>query len=336
VILREANATQLKGIEGMPWGAKNCPTCDQPVDAEKIKTLQAKLAGWVHNVDVSLAMIDQKINALGDIKGSLALIEGHNQALKELEEFETASEERLRKIEETRKDVPDATMFDFAPFNESIGGCDAEIERLSNLLRPVIVAEERAKEIEIKQGQFAALKEKAATLDRLVKYFDKGGIKAKLLGEYIGSFEYKLNDVMSAWGYSCALSIEPYSFDVTTARGDVIPVRELSGAERVMFSLAFQCAVSRTANIGIVVIDEVATFLPEIRSAMNKRLYEMIRDGSLEQAILLVADTSEQISKLPGMAFFMVDSGTVHPLVQNSVVRKEPVNERNAERSIVA
>jgi hypothetical protein len=151
----------------------------------------------------------------------------------------------------------------------------------------------------------------------------------------VNTFEHRLNEVLNAWGYSCALSIEPYSFDVTTAREDVIPLRELSGAERVMFSLAFQCAVSRTANIGIVVIDEVATLLPELRTTMYRQLHGMVRDGYLDQVIMLVADTSEELPSKPlaGSAFFMVDGGAVYPL-SNSFPRKEPTSERTAERSI--
>jgi DNA repair exonuclease SbcCD ATPase subunit len=331
--VRESNLGQLKGLEGIPHGAKACPTCEQPVDPEKLKTLSEKLMRWVRDANASLATIEQKLLALGDVNGAIAMLALHDAALKELDTFDSQATERQRKIEAAREAIPEATLFDFQPFNQSIGECDAEIERLSGLLRPVIVAEERHKEIAVKQAQLAALKEKAAVLDQLVKYFDKDGIKAKLIGEYIGGFEHKLNEVMSAWGYSCALSIEPYSFDVSNARGDVIPVRELSGAERVMFSLAFQCAVSMTANIGMVVIDEVAMFLPELRPVLNERLYDMVKQGFLEQVILLVADTSVQTSSLPGMAFYMVDNGAVHPLPK-SAARKEAANERRDERSI--
>jgi DNA repair exonuclease SbcCD ATPase subunit len=182
---REHNVTQLKGLEGIPWGAKACPTCEQPVDPEKLKALGEKLKGWVRDTETSLGMMDQKIKALGDVAGAVEAIAVHEEARKKLEEFDAQSDQRQKQIDEARKDVPGPTHFDFSPFNESMGDCDTEIERLSNLLRPVIVAEERRKEVEVKRGQLAALKEKAMVLDQLVKYFDKDGIKAKLLGEYI-------------------------------------------------------------------------------------------------------------------------------------------------------
>ena len=56
-------------------------------------------------------------------------------------------------------------------------------------------------------------------------------------------------------------------------------------------------------------------FLPEARPVLNKKLYEMIQKGYLEQVIMLVADTSESVPKLPGSATFMVDNGTIHQLV---------------------
>jgi DNA repair exonuclease SbcCD ATPase subunit len=330
--VRDHHMIQLKNLEGVPWGSKTCPICEQPVDSAKLKALGEKLKEAVRDVDRSLALTNQKISALGDVDEAVALVAKHDAALAELDAFDEQAAERQRKIEQARQDVPEPTLFDFQPFNESISECDVEIERLSGLLRPVIVAEERKKEIAIKRSQLIALKEKAEVLDKLVKYFDKGGIKAKLIGEYIGGFENKLNEVMSAWGYSCGLSIDPYSFDIKNARGDVIPVRELSGAERVMFSLAFQCAVSMTANIGIVVIDEVAMFLPEIRPLLNRRLYEMIQRGFLEQVILLVADSSEQVpSVAPGMAFYMVEDGTVHEL-RSLEIKKEATNEHTTQR----
>jgi DNA repair exonuclease SbcCD ATPase subunit len=334
VIMRESCAIQLKGLEGIPWGAKACPWCEQPVDPAKLKAVAQKVSGTLREVNASLNMIEQKIQALGDVDEAVNLLNAHEQALKELSAFDTQAAERQQEIERAQKDVPGPTLFDFAPFNETIAECDMEIERLSGLLRPVIVAEERHKEVEVKRSQLATLKEKATLLDQLVKYFDKDGIKAKLIGQYIGGFEQKLNEVMSAWGYSCALSIDPYAFDVTNARGDVIPVRELSGAERVMFSLAFQCAVSMTAGIGMVVIDEVSTFLPEVRSLLYRKLSEMVKNGFLEQAILLVADIFEQVSDLPGAVFYMVKDGAVYALPQNNFVRKEAANERRDERSI--
>jgi DNA repair exonuclease SbcCD ATPase subunit len=334
--LHDQCRARSKALEAVPWNAKECPTCEQPVEQEKLKKLGERLKRELTEANNALGLIEQKIMALGEVEEAIELIAKHNAALAELGMLDQQAPERQKKIEQAKSDLPGPTLFDFAPFNESLGEIDAEIERLSGQLRPVIVAEERRKEIDVKRQQLAVLKEKAATLDHLVKYFDKGGVKAKLIGDYIGGFEGRLNEVMSAWGYSVALSIEPYSFDVTNARGDTNPVRELSGAEKVMFSLAFQCAVAMTANLGLVVIDEVAMFLPELRPILNRRLWEMLQKGHLEQVILLVADTSEETPRLPGAVFYMVDNGEVRPLPKNGATRKETQSERRSEHRSIA
>lgn len=289
---------ELGRLEEMPEGGEKCPTCGQFIDPDSLKEREAITEEALSALKGQNETLFQKIKALGDCDEAAKLIAKHEATKKELDKVEN----------------PQPVLFDFTAYNQTIAEIDAEIETLSGQLRPLIAAEERRKEIADRKKQLDVLKVRAETLDKLVKFFDKDGIKAKLLAEYIGGFEAKLNEVLGAWSYSCALSIEPYSFDVSNARGDVIPVRELSGAERVMFSLAFQCAVSRTAGIGLVVIDEVALFLPELRPVLYRRLWEMVQQGYLEQVILLVADTSEQVTSLHGSAVFLVEDGTVRLL----------------------
>lgn len=308
------NETALQAQLAQEFAAGRCPTCDQPFDETRLAAARTAVARRVMEEREEAARIDQKIRALGDVRSAGMQIADAERRMAEQATAESAVTEKQQELEQAKTGLPVKMEFDFQPYDRTVVECDTEIERLAGLLRPAIAAEERVKEIAIKEKQLAALKERAEALDRLVKYFDKDGIKATLLKQYIGGFELKINETLKAWGYSCALCMEPYSFDVTNADGDTVPVRELSGAERVMFSLAFQCAVSRTANIGLVVIDEVAMFLPELRAVMNRRVYEMVSSGELEQAILLVADTSEQVPKLRGAAFFMVDHGTVRRL----------------------
>jgi DNA repair exonuclease SbcCD ATPase subunit len=303
---------QLGRLEEIADAGKTCPTCDQPIDQAKLAKLSGTLAVGLKEVKDQNNRLHQKIMALGEVEEAMREIALNEDRGRELAAIDERIEEKSRQLADEPQ--PEPVLFDFAPYDQSLAELDAEVEKLSEQLRPVIAAEERRKEIAIRQEQHDRLREKAAALDQLVKYFGPDGIKAKLIGEYIGGFEGRINEVMSAWGYKAALSIEPYSFDVTNARGDTSPVRELSGAERVMFSLAFQCAVAMTASIGLVVIDEVAMFLPELRPVLNKRLWEMVQQGYLEQVILLVADASEQVPKLPGAAFFMVDEGSVHAL----------------------
>ena len=61
-------------------------------------------------------------------------------------------------------------------------------------------------------------------------------------------------------------------------------------------------------------IDRVDTLLPDLRPALYRNLYAMIEAGTLDQIILLVADTSEQVPKLANSAFYMIEEGNIRRL----------------------
>jgi hypothetical protein len=69
--------------------------------------------------------------------------------------------------------------------------------------------------------------------------------------------------------------------------------------------------VSRTAGIGFVVIDRVDTLLPDLRPKLYSTLYKMVENKMLDQVIILVADTSEQVPKLANAAFYIVEEGNI-------------------------
>jgi hypothetical protein len=181
----------------------------------------------------------------------------------------------------------------------------------------VIAAEERTKEIKRLTEQKDKLVKRAATLDMLVKYFDKDGVKKTLIEAHIGGFESKLRDVMSAWGYECSLS-EDLKFEVKTSRGYIGPVKEISGAEEHIFKVAFQCAVSIAAGIGLVVIDEVEELGSDIRNNLYQVVFNLIQQGKLDQAILigysLDKTAPDPKKRAPGSRYFYVEDGTVTEL----------------------
>ena len=254
--------------------------------------------------------VKQAIAELGDVDGAIAKLAKHKEALAGKSELAAKIEQQAKELEGARAESRIGGLFDSAVFDKTITDADKKIETIIGQIQPVVAAEERDKEIVTKKEQLKRLEDKAAKLDALVAYFDKNGIKAKLIAQHIGGFEEKVNSVLSSWNYSCSLSIEPFSFEVTDHRKTSTPLIELSGAEEIMF----QCAVSRTAGIGFVVIDKVDTLLPELRPALYKNLYQMVNSGTLDQVILLVADTSEQVPKLDNSAFFVVEDGNIRRL----------------------
>jgi DNA repair exonuclease SbcCD ATPase subunit len=303
-------------IEALPEAGSTCPTCDQIVSPEKLTAMAQELGVKFGHAKKKYDETLQQMKALGDVEGSVTAIDKHNRAVEERSRLQGILSEKTKLLKDDTEQLEklNGVTDNSGSFDEPLRKLEEQIEVILSQLRPVIAAEERRVEIELRNKQLAALQAKAASLNDLVSYFDKDGIKASLLKEYIGGFESKINETMRVWGYSCALSVEPYEFKVTGARGGTLPVKELCGAEKVMFSLALQCAVSRTAGVGFVVIDEVAMFLPELRPKLNEKLFEMVSEGHLEQVILLVADTSEAVPPLPNAAFFMVEDGITRKL----------------------
>ena len=299
-----------------------CPTCEQEINAEKIAGLIAAFEKEHVDADARIQLVDKQIEAMGDVAGAVAAIAKHDAAVKEKAEIEASLTAKVATGKETRTELNalGEAVDPTAAFVQPLADVEVKVNDLMDKLRPAIAAEERGKEIARLQGELADLEKRAAALDELVKYFDSDGIKSKLLAEHVGGFERKINDTMQAWGYTCDLTIEPYDFQVTNRKGDKMAVSELSGAEEVMFSLAFQGAVSRAAGIGFIVADKMDTFLLEERKKANQCLYNMCCAGDpvLEQVIMIIADDNPKVPKLPHAAFFMVNDGNVERLIPAS------------------
>jgi DNA repair exonuclease SbcCD ATPase subunit len=310
-----AKAEETRLHELSKLGA-TCPTCDQDIDDSKLGQLMAEIIDKRAQLLEEYGKATQALVALGDVDGAIAKLNRHKTALADKADLVTRIEENARALREAKEeaDKDKGGLFDSAAFDNALTEADRKIETILTQIQPVIAAEEREKEIATKKEQLTRLEAKATKLDGLVKLFDKDGIKAKLIAQYIGAFEIKVNEVLSAWDYSCSLSIEPFKFEITDYRKVSTPLIELSGAEELMFYAAFQCAVSRTAGIGFVVIDRVDTLLPDLRPQLFRNLHKMVTEGTLDQVILLIADTSEQVPKIPDSAFFVIEEGNIRRL----------------------
>jgi DNA repair exonuclease SbcCD ATPase subunit len=315
--IRTANQ-QIDRLRGINEQGATCPVCDQDIDSGKITNLIADLQKESADEDAKIQKLDKQIEAIGDVHAAQESLRKHEAAVKEKDTLEkslleTVATGKATKAEiEALGEVVNATL----PFNDPLSSIEAKITSILEKLGPVAAAEERARDIKVKTEQLAKLQAKAASLDNLTNYFGKDGVKADLIGQYVGSFESKLKEVMSAWGYECSLSMEPFSFEVKTARGYVGPVKEISGAEEHIFKVAFQCAVSIAAGINLVVIDEVEELGEDIRPLLYSTIYQLIQDGKLEQAILIGFSLDKRLPKpqAPGSKYFFVENGTVEEL----------------------
>jgi hypothetical protein len=328
--LKQSHAAYLGGIRnvteeisrlnGISDKGATCPTCDQDIDTAKIERLVADLKEESIKADQKLQELDKKIEAIGDVQGAKESLRKHEAASKEHAELKASLEKVVKTGKETKEelgkigDAVNATL----PFNDPLAALQAKEDGINQQLHPVIAAEERAADIKAKTEQKAKLVAKAAKLNELVIYFDKDGVKAELIAAHIGSFESKVFEVLDAFGYKASLTMEPFSFDVTTKRGYKGPVKELSKAEKQLFYPAFQCAVSVAAGINMVVVDDMDTYLSEtgLRKAMYKKLFELVRDGILEQVIVIEASVDNKLPspRAPNSKYFFVTDGTVEEL----------------------
>jgi DNA repair exonuclease SbcCD ATPase subunit len=292
--------------------------CEQDIDAIKIGAMIADLRKEIADADQELQKLDTKIEAIGDVDAAKESLRKHGEAVKEKKELEESLAETVKQGKATKVelDALGETVNATLPFNDPLSQLQTGEDSIVEQLRPVMAAEERAKERERLNEQLKKLQSKAAKLDRLVKYWDKDGVKSELIGKYIGSFESKMNSVMEAFGYKTALTMDPFSFEVTTARGYVGPVKELSGAEEHIFKVAFQCAVSIAAGIGLVVIDEIEELGEDIRQALFSTVYRLIQLKQLEQAIMIgySLDKTLPSPQAPGSRYFYVTDGVVEEL----------------------
>ena len=309
---------QIDRLTGIAESGATCPTCDQQIDKEKIESLVSELKEEVVKAQKEIDAIDEKINAIGNVQEAINSINEHDDAVKEKAKIEASLCETVKEGKKIRAELNalgekvDATL----PFNDPLSNLQVQEDKIVEQLRPVISAEERAKEIVRLTEQLTKLQKKALTLDSLVKYFDKDGIKAELVKKYIGGFEEKINSVLAAWGYKSSLSPDLSSFDVTTPRGYIGPVKELSGAEEHIFKAAFQCAVSIAAGINLVVIDEVEELGSDIQQALFATVYSLIQSNKLDQAILIGFSLDKTLPnpQAPGSLYFYVENGTVEIL----------------------
>lgn len=290
-----------------------CETCGQKIAKKHVEsvlnyfrtTLQQKIDGDREIFD--------EIKTLGGVEDAIHRLQLNDAAIKNKEAIESIISEKTKliKSDEVKLDKMEKAPNTVEQFKGPLDEVDAKMQGLQDQLRPIIAAEERAKEIERLKAELKILQGKATTLDNLVKYFDTDGIRAQLLAEYIGKFKDRLNAVMDAWGYSCSFSIDPFEFTVKDDHGVETPIRELSGSEKLMFSVALQCAVAQLAEIEFIVADRMDTLLPDERAKAYRCLFQMLEEKTLKQAFLIVSDETTTIPELDGSAFFMVRDGSV-------------------------
>ena len=188
-----------------------------------------------------------------------------------------------------------------------------EISNWEARLSPALNYEATLKQIERSTKDWEDQKAKVNDLETLCVHFGKDGIKAELIAKHIGVFSETVNGVLSIWGYSAKLEIEPYSFLVTTPKGE-LPLKELSGSEKMMFAVALQTAIAVHSKIRFIVVDKLDTMVHNERSRAFMIVKKLIDNGTLEQAILLLSEKEPKAINQPGVGTYWIEEGRIQRL----------------------
>ena len=295
-----------------------CPTCTQAITKEFVDGKIAAHQKLEEEYSAQYQSFREERETLGNIDEVEAKLAEHERNIKLAAEA-IQSEKLLTEVIE--KFLPQIESFEKAlaepdevePDASELVAANQELAEWEAKLGPAVAYETTVKNIEKVREQIEEKEAEVADLEILCRKFGKDGIKAQLIEEHIGLFTETVNEVLRAWGYEASLSIEPYEFTVSGHNG-VLPLKELSGSERLMFSVALQCAIAKFSKLKFVVVDRADTLLDSERNRLFKCLKVQLDTGELDQAIVLVSDLTEIPAKKAGVQYYFVSQGKVQAL----------------------
>lgn len=313
----------LEDEEGNPKDNPCCPTCTQAITKAfidgKVAIHKAKENEYAEQ---QMSLMDEQ-RALGDIAGAEAALTRHRAAVDKKRDLQqktadlsasiAKAKEELATIEKSLAAAKQSIAAEEPEDNSALLAVNAEIAQWEQLLTPAINYDNTLVYIEQQTAQKEKQQAIVNDLEKLCREFGKDGMKAKLIADHVGAFTDTVNAVLQVWGYSAELSIEPYEFLVTSKQG-TLPLKELSGSEKLIFGVALQTAIAVHSKIRMVVVDKADTLINGERGRLFGCLKTLLQDQKLEQAIVMVSDDRTEIPADPGAAFFRVQEGKVDRL----------------------
>lgn len=306
----------VASLEGTP----KCPTCFQAITNDVIEAIAKPL---IENRD-ALALQNRKDlearKSLGDPTGAQKKLD----AAKSVEQDLARIDKRIADLERQAKDATEEAgkihpeeLPKPDSLNDKLADLDARIQRGTALLETASRADALVKDAEKAQARKLELDQELARLESLVTYFGPKGVKATMIAEHIGGFEQRVNDTLEKWGYSCSLSIEPWSFVVKrTGSRYGAQLHMLSRSEKLRFANAFSVALAIVSGWNFVILDDSETIIGDDSVALLRMLYE----SELDQAIVLMATVEERSADKPGTAFIALDE-SIEDEISTSHVR---------------
>ena len=314
----------LQDEHGKPVDEAPCPTCTQLITRKFITASVGDHARLQKHAEAEKAKLERRQKDLGDIAGAEVTIRAHDakiqeklQAVKDV----TAASESITTIEAKiaglKTELEAAKAAEANPIDTSaLDALTAEIGEWEKRLAPAVSYESTLKQIQDattkRDDQQAVVNE----LETLVAFFGPKGIKSRLIDQHIGAFTETVNGVLTVWGYSAKLQIEPYIFEVRTPKTgeSYLPLKELSGFERLAFGVALQAAIAVHSKLRVILVDRADTMIASQRNRLLGCIKLMLDNKTLDQAIVMLADASREVPQKPGCQFYFIEGGKVERL----------------------
>ena len=315
-------AELLLDDDGKPVQAAHCPTCTQAITREFITDKVQQHANLEKAAQGDRQRLAEKQSKLGDIAGAEAVIKRQDEKTGEkLEAVKaiTAAQERITFAENAVKDLEaalaNAKAAEANPIDTSaLDALTKELGEWEARLTPAVQYNSTLTQIEDAKKRAEAQQTLISEMETLCTFFGLKGIKARLIGENIGAFQDTVNSVISKWPehYQIKIDFEPWSFMVTY--DDIgprwLPLKELSGFERLAFCASFQCAVAIASKIKMVLIDKLDTMAkaPHRQFVLLGALDALLKSKQLDQVITFATDLTpdKDIKHKPGVAYYRI------------------------------
>lgn len=270
----------------------NCPTCGQPISMATRATELERLSEQLSDIEALIRGTREELSEFGDLEIATSRLEAHRRA----------QAQRVKLLQEQSK-VP-------AVQEPEAADLESQMTILAERLNKGERALERAQQVQALQEKWEAharektsLEARITLLDRLVAFFGPNGAVMAHASGRIGSFVESLNMHLTAFGYACDFTPDPFEIHVMPSPDDHsgFSLKQLSESERFRFGIAFQLALATATGIRFVVIDR-ADVLDRTR---RKMLTALLLNSEIEQAIVLATGEEPPPVSIPtGMRFF--------------------------------
>jgi len=319
----EAKKAQIKALEKL---GKECPTCHTELTEKAIAAIAKPMISERDDLDDKYRAAVDSRKKLGNPAEAAKQVEDHERATTELKRAQeriqaeqTAIKDAEAKLEELSglKDSEDSTANDTL-----IVDLETRVAKGTEFVAAARSAKELLARKEAAKAEQSKLFEKQKEIEKLVVYFDSDGVKAELLADSIGPFVDGMNKVLSGWGYTCNLNMEPYTFSIMFMGENGMPhpvsLKFLSKSQRYRFGVAFQVALAVFSGFRFVVVDEADIY----DKAGKAGLLEAVKTGGIAQAIVLATNDDRKVPKWENAAFYMLENSSAPGMIPTTTVER--------------